>query len=315
MLKISIVPLYLVSCIAAAHGSLEYPISRIYNCYKENPENPKSAACKEAVQIGGPQAVYDWNAINQGQANGNHKKVVPNGTLCAGGTKKYKGMNLSRADWVSTSIAPNTKGELEITWNATAPHRTKYFKFYITKEGYDFSKPLAWSDLEDEAFCTINKVDLQNSRYKMTCPFPSGKGKHILYAIWQREDSPEAFYACSDVELLEQQTTAWHFLSNFYANYAVKEGSLLTFRLYKDGGESERHTLKLKAGQTDINSWPRILASLINSSSRTVGMGQLDNNGRLIPAKKGYANTIYVKSESPSKYSYSIDIEDPDLDL
>jgi predicted carbohydrate-binding protein with CBM5 and CBM33 domain len=35
-----------ISPLAYAHGSLETPISRIYNCYQEGPENPKSAACK-----------------------------------------------------------------------------------------------------------------------------------------------------------------------------------------------------------------------------------------------------------------------------
>merc|ERR1712062_750838 len=24
-------------------------------------------------------------------------------------------------------------------------------------------------------------------------------GKHVIYAVWQRNDSPEAFYSCSDV--------------------------------------------------------------------------------------------------------------------
>ncbi len=29
---------------------------------------------------------------------------------------------------------------------------------------------------------------------------PSGKsGRHIIYSIWQRSDSPEAFYNCVDV--------------------------------------------------------------------------------------------------------------------
>jgi chitin-binding protein len=29
---------------------------------------------------------------------------------------------------------------------------------------------------------------------------PAGKtGRHLIYVIWQRSDSPEAFYSCSDV--------------------------------------------------------------------------------------------------------------------
>ena len=40
-----------------AHGSMETPLSRIYNCRLENPESPKSAACRAAVEVGGTQAL------------------------------------------------------------------------------------------------------------------------------------------------------------------------------------------------------------------------------------------------------------------
>ncbi|MGW4801835.1 lytic polysaccharide monooxygenase, partial [Nonomuraea sp. NPDC004297] len=35
--------------------------------------------------------------------------------------------------------------------------------------------------------------------YTMTAKLPSRQGRHLIYAIWQRSDSPEAFYSCSDV--------------------------------------------------------------------------------------------------------------------
>lgn len=56
----------------SAHGSFEEPLSRVYGCYLEGPENPMSAACQDAVAIGGMQALYDWHEVNQSQANGNH---------------------------------------------------------------------------------------------------------------------------------------------------------------------------------------------------------------------------------------------------
>ncbi len=34
------------SSLVFAHGSMEAPLSRIYNCYQEGPENLKSDACK-----------------------------------------------------------------------------------------------------------------------------------------------------------------------------------------------------------------------------------------------------------------------------
>jgi chitin-binding protein len=36
--------------------------------------------------------------------------------------------------------------------------------------------------------------------YKWTGNLPSGKsGRHIIYTVWQRSDSAETFYSCSDV--------------------------------------------------------------------------------------------------------------------
>ncbi|CAL9617556.1 GlcNAc-binding protein A [Streptomyces sp. enrichment culture] len=72
---------------------------------------------------------------------------------------------------------------------------------YATKPGYDPAKRLAWADL-----------DLEHPVAKATDPVPAGgfstftgtlperSGRHPLYAVWQRSDSPEAFYSCSDVD-------------------------------------------------------------------------------------------------------------------
>ena len=53
----------------SAHGAPEYPISRQYNCY----QNPQLPACRAAIAGGFDQALYDWNGVNQGAANGNHQ--------------------------------------------------------------------------------------------------------------------------------------------------------------------------------------------------------------------------------------------------
>ncbi len=43
-------------------------------------------------------------------------------------------------------------------------------------------------------------MTLDNGYYNMSCPLPQGKtGKHLIYNIWQRSDSQEAFYTCMDV--------------------------------------------------------------------------------------------------------------------
>lgn len=180
---------------AAAHGSMTDPVSRVAACYAEGPESPKSAACKAAVAASGAQAFYDWNAVNIANAAGNHRTLIPNGRLCSAGNEKYRGLDLARADWPAS---PMTSGPHTFRYKGTAPHKGS-FELYVTKDGYDPSKPLKWSDLEPAPFAKVTDPGMQNGDYVFSGTVPAKSGRHLIYSIWQRSDSPEAFYTCSDV--------------------------------------------------------------------------------------------------------------------
>ena len=295
---------------AYGHGSMETPLSRIYNCFLENPENPKSDACKAAVLEGGTQALYDWNGVNQANANDMHRSIIPDGKLCSGANELFKGMDLARNDWPSTMIAPDSNGRFEFVFIASAPHSTDYFRFYVTKDGYDPLSPLGWSDLEDTPFCTINDVTLENGRYKMDCPLPQNKsGKHVLYSIWQRDDSTEAFYTCMDVEFTGGTPIVWKSLGQVRAQQDLKVGDSVTFRLFDSvtGSDVETHTLVLQNGQSAADQWPFHLAQHVNVQSSFVKIGVLDSNGNINPTQSSQDNNVYVSTEE--QFSFQIDIE------
>lgn len=180
---------------AAAHGSMTDPVSRVSACYAEGPESPKSAACKAAVQAGGAQAFYDWNGVRDGNAGGQSKTKIPDGKLCSANNPEYKGLDLPRADWPSSRMAA---GKHTFHYKATAPHKGS-FELYITKAGYNPAKPLKWSDLESKPFAKVTDPTLTNGDYVFSGKVPARSGRHLIYSIWQRSDSPEAFYTCSDV--------------------------------------------------------------------------------------------------------------------
>ncbi|MEU6542194.1 lytic polysaccharide monooxygenase [Streptomyces sp. NPDC046859] len=181
---------------ASAHGSMGDPVSRVSQCYAEGPESPKSAACKAAVAAGGTQALYDWNGIRIGDAGGRHQELIPDGKLCSANNEEFKGLDLARADWPATSVS---SGSYTFKYRVTAPHKGT-FKVYVTKPGYDPSKPLAWGDL-DLANPVASATDpvAEGGFYTFSGSLPERSGKQVLYAVWQRSDSPEAFYSCSDV--------------------------------------------------------------------------------------------------------------------
>ncbi|MDH6216776.1 lytic polysaccharide monooxygenase auxiliary activity family 9 protein [Streptomyces pseudovenezuelae] len=181
---------------ASAHGSMGDPVSRVAQCYAEGPESPKSDACKAAVAAGGTQALYDWNGIRIGDANGQHQALIPDGKLCSANNEEFKGLDLARADWPATSVR---SGPYTFKYRVTAPHKGT-FKVYLTKAGYDPAQPPAWSDLDlEHPVATSTDPVAAGGFYTFSGTLPQRSGKQLLYAIWQRSDSPEAFYSCSDV--------------------------------------------------------------------------------------------------------------------
>ncbi|KDN72729.1 lytic polysaccharide monooxygenase [Streptomyces olindensis] len=181
---------------AAAHGSMGDPVSRVSQCYAEGPESPKSAACKAAVAAGGTQALYDWNGVRIGDAGGRHQRLIPDGKLCSANNEQFKGLDLARADWPATTVK---SGAHTFKYRVTAPHKGT-FTVYLTKPGYDPAQPLAWDDLDlANPVATATDPAAAGGFYTFSGSLPERSGKHVLYAVWQRSDSPEAFYSCSDV--------------------------------------------------------------------------------------------------------------------
>ncbi|QLI81036.1 lytic polysaccharide monooxygenase [Chitinibacter fontanus] len=306
-----------------AHGSMEVPVSRVLSCFNEGPENPKSAACQAAVSVSGPQFLYDWSGVNQLPA-GNHKGFVPDGQLCAGGKANYAGLNLPRTDWSATNIAPDANGKFEFTFNAPAPHATTDWVFYVTKDGWNPNQALSWSDLEGvygEGFCKFSDkaknlpVVTADKRYKMSCTLPKKTGKHIIFVTWQRSDSAEAFYSCSDVNFPGTIST-YKELGQIRAQANLAEKSTVTFRLFdKNGVDLESSQIvadfdaQTGADLTQMNIWPYFLAQKVNGSSKFVSVGVLQANGAVAPVQSAQENRVY--SRSGEDYIFRVDISSP----
>ncbi|MFD0273845.1 lytic polysaccharide monooxygenase [Kitasatospora sp. NPDC127111] len=182
---------------AAAHGSMQNPLSRVEGCYLEGAEHPKSAACQAAVAAGGTAALYDWMSLRIGDAAGRHRELIPDGKLCSAGSDTYRGLDLPRADWPATNLTAGA--DFTFRYRATAPHKGT-FQLFITNPSYSPTRPLTWANLEPQPFLTVTDPQLSDGSYVLPGKVPAGKtGRQLIYAIWQRSDSPEAFYSCSDV--------------------------------------------------------------------------------------------------------------------
>ncbi|MFI6049581.1 lytic polysaccharide monooxygenase [Streptomyces violascens] len=192
----SLTLLTLTSTPASAHGAMFNPVSRIAACYAEGPEHPVSQVCKDLVADSGTQPLYDWNEVNIANANGQSRQLIPDGKLCSANRDKYRALDWARTDWPSTSVAA---GQFDFKFRVTAAH-SGTMTVYITKQGFDPTKPLKWSDLDDTPVATYQSSrTATDGYYNFTGTLPARTGRHIVYKVWQRDDSPEAFYSCSDV--------------------------------------------------------------------------------------------------------------------
>jgi chitin-binding protein len=302
---------------AFAHGTMLVPLSRIYHCFKEGPENPQSAACKAAVQLGGTQPLYDWNEISQ-NSNGDHLAFVPDGQLCGGGRSKYAGLNLARNDWVAAPMLVPASGMFTFVYHATAPHATRYFKFYLTKDGWNPNLGLKWGDLEEFA-SVANPGPAVDKRYSMAVKMPAGKtGRRMIYSVWQRSDSPETFYSCSDVNLggdtVPPPSVEWEEKGALVANGDLAAGSTVTFRVFDpQGGDAARLALKLGGADAAAAQWPLALARKVNAESAIFQIGVLQSQGgvvSVVPVASASANRVYLSKAYPH-YNYQIDKDTP----
>jgi len=182
-----------------AHGSLEEPPSRTFACRFHDVDN---AMCEEAW-ADDPQALYDWMEVNLADVAGRHREWIPDGTLCGAGREKYAAFDLPGA-WPARTLVPAADGLYPVRFYATAPHAAQSFRFYLSREGFDpLVERLDWDDLEpvyDSGPVAVEAL-VAAPHYTFRLPLPDRAGRAILYFVWQRSDSPEAFYGCSDVIL------------------------------------------------------------------------------------------------------------------
>ncbi|MCI3271617.1 lytic polysaccharide monooxygenase auxiliary activity family 9 protein [Streptomyces cylindrosporus] len=181
---------------AQAHGAPTDPVSRAYACSPDGGANAKTAACKAAVAANGQPFTF-WDNVRVADVNGRDRQTIPDGKLCSGGLPAYQGLDLARADWPATNLTPGAT--LTMKYASTIPH-TGTFKLYLTKPGYDPTKPLTWSELPAQPFASVKDPALTNGAYRITAKLPSDRtGRQVLYTIWQNSSTTDTYYSCSDV--------------------------------------------------------------------------------------------------------------------
>ena len=171
---------------ASSHGYTDSPISRQKLCANGTVTNcgdiqyePQSVEGPKGFPAAGPA----------------------DGKICSGGNSQFAQLDDPRGGaWPATKV---TAGQgYSFRWQFTARHSTSDFRYYITKNGWDSTKPLTRAALESQPFMTVpygNQQPPATLTHQGSMPTQK-TGKHIVLAVWNVADTTNAFYACSDVQ-------------------------------------------------------------------------------------------------------------------
>jgi len=197
---------------ASAHGTSSDPASRAFQCRFDIPlgTNPMC----DMMWNDGVGALNDWMSIADGASDSQAEARIPDGKLCSGNNSKFDLLDTPSADWPTTNMVPDSSGNYHVSWINTAPHKTLFYRVYLSKQDYDASQALTWGDLEQvyektypQPFWDYNDEQSgKGSTTDLSFPLPTRSGHMVLYQVWQRSDSQEAFFSCSDVTV--NQATA-----------------------------------------------------------------------------------------------------------
>jgi predicted carbohydrate-binding protein with CBM5 and CBM33 domain len=180
---------------ASAHGATTTPISRTAACAAGGSATG-TAACKAARAANGGQ-FGTFDNLRIPNVGGDDRKVVPDGKLCSGGLAPFKGLDVARDDFPSTTV---TGGKtLTVKYRTTIPHAGS-FRIYLTKQGYDPAAKLAWDDLGSKPIAEVKDPPIRDGAYTMSAKLPADRtGRHILYIVWETSSTPDTYYSCSDI--------------------------------------------------------------------------------------------------------------------
>lgn len=171
---------------AHAHGYVESPASRAYQCKLQ-----LNTQCG-SVQYE-PQSVEGLKGFPQSGPADGHIASADKSTF-------FELDQQSPTRWNKLNLKT---GANAFTWNLTARHSTTSWRYFITKQGWDASQPLTRASFELTPFCQFNDGGaIPAAKVTHQCNIPADRsGSHVILAVWDIADTGNAFYQAIDVNL------------------------------------------------------------------------------------------------------------------
>ncbi|MBB1269118.1 N-acetylglucosamine-binding protein GbpA [Shewanella sp. SR44-3] len=276
-LKLSIITASLIasqvvtSQSALAHGYVLAPESRSYACKTGN-----NTSCG-AVQ---------WEPQSVEGPSGFPEAGPADGKLASAANGAFSPLDVqSPSRWSKTAI---TSGWNAFTWQFTANHVTRNWRYYLTKQNWDQSQALSRASFDLAPFCVVDGAMVQPPKLVThNCYVPEGhSGYQVILAVWEIGDTSNSFYNAIDVNLGTNVPNQWQDIGDINPSLDLKAGDKVMTRVFDANGEkTEKQTLITIADATqgDKQNWPFLLASTINAEQTQLKAGQKNAAGDIVP--------------------------------
>ncbi|MDQ6418151.1 lytic polysaccharide monooxygenase [Paenibacillus sp. LHD-117] len=173
----------LIAEFASAHGYVDSPASR-------------SILCKQGVNTDCGNIIYEPQSLET--TKGFPQAGPPDGKIASANGAFPKLDEQSNTRWSKVQISPGTR---TFTWKFTANHATTSFRYFITKTNWNPNSALTRDQFELTPFCTQTYNGAQPPMtYSHDCNVPSRTGYHVILAVWDVDNTANAFYNAIDVQ-------------------------------------------------------------------------------------------------------------------
>lgn len=167
---------------ASAHGWVDSPGSRAILC--KNGQNTDCGAI-----------VYEPQSLEA--PKGFPATGPADGKIASAGGIFPKLDEQSATRWAKVNM---TSGQNTFTWKLNVAHATASWKYYITKPNWNPNAPLTRDSFDLTPFCSVDHGGTRPpTTYTDTCNVPERTGYHVILAVWEIADTPNAFYNVIDV--------------------------------------------------------------------------------------------------------------------
>ena len=170
----------------SGHGYIVSPFGRAYGC-RTKANTGCGGVQYEPQSVEGPDRFPET-----GPADG---KIAS-----AGGSTRWQQLNAVGASrWAKANLE---SGWNTFEWAFTAPHSTRDFRYWITKEGWNPEAPLTRAQFESGPFCTVNLNNAKaNTNPAHECYVPARSGYQVILGVWDVADTGASFYNVIDVNM------------------------------------------------------------------------------------------------------------------